>query len=121
LGCITTIGIGTVLQRLSKRLQLPNHCLPINLVSLEPAKICFFRLVRIMRSYDYEKLLWTTSRVLKVLSVCSSNKPAIVDAGGKTWSPSLRCSFLGGRSSPNGTGYVIRIRCLLRIGCSRSV
>merc|ERR1719259_335279 len=39
-------------------------------------------LVRIMRSYDYEKLLWTTSRVLKVLSVCSSNKPAIVDAGG---------------------------------------
>jgi hypothetical protein len=37
-----------------------------------------------MRSYDYEKLLWTTSRVLKVLSVCSSNKPAIVDAGGKS-------------------------------------
>jgi len=39
-------------------------------------------LVRIMRSYDYEKLLWTTSRVLKVLSVCSSNKPAIVETGG---------------------------------------
>merc|ERR1719251_54391 len=39
-------------------------------------------LVRIMRSYDYEKLLWTTSRVIKVLSVCSSNKPAIVEAGG---------------------------------------
>jgi len=38
-------------------------------------------LVRIMRVYDYEKLLWTTSRVLKVLSVCSSNKPAIVEAG----------------------------------------
>ena len=38
-------------------------------------------LVRIMRSYAYEKLLWTTSRVLKVLSVCSSNKPAIVEAG----------------------------------------
>jgi catenin beta 1 len=38
-------------------------------------------LVRIMRSYTYEKLLWTTSRVLKVLSVCSSNKPAIVEAG----------------------------------------
>uniref|UniRef100_A0A0A9Y147 Armadillo segment polarity protein n=1 Tax=Lygus hesperus TaxID=30085 RepID=A0A0A9Y147_LYGHE len=35
-----------------------------------------------MRSYDYEKLLWTTSRVLKVLSVCASNKPAIVEAGG---------------------------------------
>ena len=39
-------------------------------------------LVRIMRSYTYEKLLWTTSRVLKVLSVCSSNKPAIVEAAG---------------------------------------
>uniref|UniRef100_A0A8C1KQP3 Junction plakoglobin a n=1 Tax=Cyprinus carpio TaxID=7962 RepID=A0A8C1KQP3_CYPCA len=39
-------------------------------------------LVNIMRTYSYEKLLWTTSRVLKVLSVCPSNKPAIVDAGG---------------------------------------
>ena len=34
-----------------------------------------------MRSYTYEKLLWTTSRVLKVLSVCQNNKPAIVKAG----------------------------------------
>jgi len=39
-------------------------------------------LVRIMRLYTYEKLLWTTSRVLKVLSVCPANKPAIVAAGG---------------------------------------
>ncbi|XP_028675048.1 junction plakoglobin-like [Erpetoichthys calabaricus] len=39
-------------------------------------------LVHIMRNSDYEKLLWTTSRVLKVLSVCPSNKPAIVEAGG---------------------------------------
>uniref|UniRef100_A0A3P9K4R4 Junction plakoglobin a n=1 Tax=Oryzias latipes TaxID=8090 RepID=A0A3P9K4R4_ORYLA len=39
-------------------------------------------LVHIMRNYTYEKLLWTTSRVLKVLSVCPSNKPAIVAAGG---------------------------------------
>lgn len=38
-------------------------------------------LVRIMRTYQYEKLLWTTSRVLKVLSVCPNNKPAIVEAG----------------------------------------
>lgn len=38
-------------------------------------------LVNIMRTFTYEKLLWTTSRVLKVLSVCSSNKPAIVEAG----------------------------------------
>ncbi len=36
-------------------------------------------LVRIMKSYTYEKLLYTTCRVLKVLSVCSSNKPAIVE------------------------------------------
>ncbi|CAL4154381.1 unnamed protein product [Meganyctiphanes norvegica] len=39
-------------------------------------------LVRIMRTYTYEKLLNTTSRVLKVLSACSSNKSAIVSAGG---------------------------------------
>lgn len=39
-------------------------------------------LVFIMRNYNYEKLLWTSSRVLKVLSVCPSNKPAIVEAGG---------------------------------------
>uniref|UniRef100_A0A182N391 Armadillo segment polarity protein n=1 Tax=Anopheles dirus TaxID=7168 RepID=A0A182N391_9DIPT len=38
-------------------------------------------LVRIMRSYDYERLLWTTSRVLRVLSVCWSSKRAIVEAG----------------------------------------
>lgn len=34
-----------------------------------------------MRTFTYEKLLWTTSRVLKVLSVCPSNKSAIVEAG----------------------------------------
>lgn len=39
-------------------------------------------LVRIMRTFEYEKLLWTTSRVLKVLSVCQSNKPAIIECGG---------------------------------------
>lgn len=39
-------------------------------------------LVRIMRLYTYEKLLWTCSRLLKVLSVCPSNKPEIVQAGG---------------------------------------
>lgn len=39
-------------------------------------------LVRIMKTYTYEKLLWTTSRVLMVLSVCSSNKPAIIQSNG---------------------------------------
>lgn len=38
-------------------------------------------LVRIMAMNTYEKLLWTASRVLKVLSVCPSNKAAIVQAG----------------------------------------
>lgn len=38
-------------------------------------------LVRIMRSYTYEKLLFTTSRVLKVLSVDTDNKQAIVEVG----------------------------------------
>lgn len=46
-----------------------------------------------MRTYTYEKLLWTTSRVLKVLSVCSSNKPAIVEAGTYLLVP-LKCAFM---------------------------
>ncbi|XP_065888120.1 catenin beta-1-like isoform X2 [Dysidea avara] len=40
------------------------------------------QLVRVMRSYSYEKLLLTCSRLLKVLSVCASNKAEIVQAGG---------------------------------------
>lgn len=38
-------------------------------------------LVRILHSYNYEKLLYTTTRAVKVLSVCPSNKPALVQAG----------------------------------------
>merc|ERR1719500_533365 len=39
--------------------------------------------VRILRQYpNYEKLQWTCIRLLKVLSVCTSNKPAIVECGG---------------------------------------
>jgi catenin beta 1 len=39
--------------------------------------------VRILRQYpNYEKLQWTCIRLLKVLSVCTSNKPKIVEAGG---------------------------------------
>ena len=51
-------------------------------------------LVNIMRTFTYEKLLWTTSRVLKVLSVCSSNKPAIVEAGGCTHTHTLLTDVL---------------------------
>ena len=39
-------------------------------------------LVKALTTYEYEKLLWTISRVLKVLSVCPNNKQAIVAANG---------------------------------------
>merc|ERR1719216_617792 len=71
-----------------KFLAIVTDCLQIMAYGNQESKLIILasqgplELVRIMRSYDYEKLLWTTSRVLKVLSVCSSNKPAIVDAGG---------------------------------------
>ncbi|KAG1676898.1 Armadillo segment polarity protein [Nymphon striatum] len=39
-------------------------------------------LVRIMKSYNYEKLLLTTARLLKVLSVCQKCKVEIVKSGG---------------------------------------
>lgn len=38
--------------------------------------------VRILHSFNYEKLLFTTARVVKVLSVCPNNKTAIIQAGG---------------------------------------
>lgn len=60
--------------------------LTLTLLSVSPQLIILANggpegLVFIIRNYNYEKLLWTTSRVLKVLSVCPSNKPAIVEAG----------------------------------------
>lgn len=39
-------------------------------------------LIRILHSYNYEKLLFTTARVIKVLSVCPSNKPSLIQNGG---------------------------------------
>ena len=71
-----------------KFLAIVTDCLQILAYGNQESKIVILatnghmELVRIMRSYDYEKLLWTTSRVLKVLSVCASNKQAIVDVGG---------------------------------------
>jgi len=71
-----------------KFLAIVTDCLQILAYGNQESKLIILasqgplELVRIMRSFDYEKLLWTTSRVLKVLSVCSSNKPAIVEAGG---------------------------------------
>ncbi|KAL1494297.1 hypothetical protein ABEB36_009919 [Hypothenemus hampei] len=79
----------TLLQRNNtKFLAIVTDCLQILAYGNQESKLIILasqgpmELVRIMRSYNYEKLLWTTSRVLKVLSVCSSNKPAIVEAGG---------------------------------------
>lgn len=71
-----------------KFLTIVTDCLQILAYGNQESKLIILasggpiELVRIMRSNDYEKLLYTTSRVLKVLSVCSSNKPAIVGAGG---------------------------------------
>lgn len=71
-----------------KFLAITTDCLQILAYGNQESKLIILasggpgELVRIMRSYTYEKLLWTTSRVLKVLSVCASNKPAIVEAGG---------------------------------------
>lgn len=79
----------TLLQRNNvKFLAIVTDCLQILAFRNQESKLIILasggsaELVRIMRTFDYEKLLWTTSRVLKVLSVCSSNKPAIVEAGG---------------------------------------
>ncbi|XP_017778123.1 PREDICTED: armadillo segment polarity protein-like [Nicrophorus vespilloides] len=71
-----------------KFLAIVTDCLQILAYGNQESKLIILasqgpmELVRILRTYHYEKLLWTTSRVLKVLSVCSSSKPAIVDAGG---------------------------------------
>merc|ERR1719244_283657 len=71
-----------------KFLAIVTDCLQILAYGNQESKLIILasqgplELVRIMRSYDYEKLLWTTSRLYQSLSVCSSNKPAIVDAGG---------------------------------------
>lgn len=79
----------TLLQRHNvKFLAIVTDCLQILAYGNQESKLIILasggpiELVRIMRNFEYEKLLWTTSRVLKVLSVCSSNKPAVVDAGG---------------------------------------
>ncbi|XP_053349472.1 junction plakoglobin-like isoform X2 [Clarias gariepinus] len=71
-----------------KFLAITTDCLQILSYANQESKLIILAsggpesLVYIMRNYNYEKLLWTTSRVLKVLSVCPSNKPAIVNAGG---------------------------------------
>ena len=71
-----------------KFLAMVTDCLQILAYGNQEAKLIIYasggpqELVRIMQTYTYEKLLWTTSRTLKVLSVCSNNKPAIIASGG---------------------------------------
>ncbi|VEL37907.1 unnamed protein product [Protopolystoma xenopodis] len=71
-----------------KFLTICTDCLQILAYGHQESKLAILasggpvELVRILRSYTYEKLLWTTARVLKVLSVCTANKPAIIAAGG---------------------------------------
>jgi len=71
-----------------KFLAIVTDCLQILAYGNQESKLIILasggpaELVRIMRSFTYEKLLYTTCRVLKVLSVCTSNKPAIVENGG---------------------------------------
>lgn len=62
-----------------KFLTIVTDCLQILAYGNQESKLLILaaqgasELVRIMRSYDYEKLLWTTSRVLKVISThCST-------------------------------------------------
>merc|ERR1719391_1126450 len=75
-----------------KFLAIVTDCLQILAYGNQESKLIILasqgpmELVRIMRSYDYEKLLWTTSRVLKVLSVCpcnnQKNKVTVCQVGG---------------------------------------
>ncbi|XP_071942828.1 catenin beta-like isoform X1 [Antedon mediterranea] len=85
-------GIQKMVALLSKEnvkfLAITTDCLQILAYGNQESKLIILAsngpamLVHIMRTYTYEKLLWTTSRVLKVLSVCPNNKPAICEAGG---------------------------------------
>ncbi|XP_065207079.1 armadillo segment polarity protein-like [Planococcus citri] len=80
--------VGLLQKNNVKFLTIVTDCLQILAYGNQESKLIILasagpsELVRILRSHDYEKLLWTTSRVLKVLSVCPSNKPAIVEADG---------------------------------------
>lgn len=80
--------VGLLMKDNPKFLAITADCLHILAYGHQESKLIILAsggpalLVRIMRLYTYEKLLWTCSRLLKVLSVCPSNKPEIVQAGG---------------------------------------
>lgn len=94
-GARMTVRLNGGLQKLVILLQRDNHkflalvtdCLHILTYGNQEGKLIILasggpaELIRILHSYNYEKLLFTTTRVVKVLSVCPSNKPALIQAG----------------------------------------
>eukprot|EP00096_Caligus_rogercresseyi_P011794 TRINITY_DN4761_c0_g1_i2.p1 TRINITY_DN4761_c0_g1~~TRINITY_DN4761_c0_g1_i2.p1 ORF type:complete len:725 (+),score=235.66 TRINITY_DN4761_c0_g1_i2:66-2240(+) len=72
----------------AKLLTIVTDCLRILAYGNQQSKLAILEaqgpshLVKIMVQQNYEKLLMMTSRLLKVLSVCSKNKMAIIEAGG---------------------------------------
>lgn len=91
---MTTLLYGG-LQKMVTLLQRDNHkflaivcdCIHMITYGNQEAKLILLasggpaELVRILYSYRYEKLLFTAARAIKVLSVCASNKPALIEAG----------------------------------------
>lgn len=95
-GTKMTVRLNGGLQKMVNLLQRDNHkflaivadCLHILAYGNQEGKLIILasegpaELVRILHSYNYEKLLFTTARVVKVLSVCPSNKPVLIQSGG---------------------------------------
>lgn len=86
-GCIPKM-VALLQKNNIKFLTICTDCLQILAFNHQPSKLEILKhggplhLIHIIKSYDYEKLLWTATRVLKVLSVCSANKPVIIREGG---------------------------------------
>nr|WMQ53815.1 putative bCatenin1 [Polycelis felina] len=86
-GCIPKL-VSLLQKNNIKFLTICTDCLQILAFNHQPSKIEILKnggplhLIHIIKNYDYEKLLWTATRVLKVLSVCSANKPVIIREGG---------------------------------------
>ena len=95
-GAKMTVRLNGGLQKMVNLLQRDNHkflavvadCLHLLAYGNQEGKLIILasggpaELVRILHSYNYEKLLFTATRVIKVLSVCPSNKPTLIQAGG---------------------------------------
>nr|WMQ53814.1 putative bCatenin1 [Camerata robusta] len=86
-GCIPKM-VNLLQKNNIKFLTICTDCLQILAFNHQPSKMEILKhggplhLIHIIKTYDYEKLLWTATRVIKVLSVCSANKPIIIREGG---------------------------------------